>query len=109
MDTFTIVLNVLVGIFLILSFIGVLYSCKTESADFMHDYFGLSNEFDLPDELIIEIEKESPDQPSISQTETPVISGSASENLSLPGTETNTLIAGQQDYGKTDAECMSSK
>lgn len=63
MSFFDILLNVIVAIIAILAFIGTLYSCKTESNDYMHDYFGLPREHDLsklPDEITIEIVKESP-------------------------------------------------
>lgn len=83
MDTFTIILNIIIGIFFILSIIGVLYSCKSESDDFMHDYFGVPKEYDFPDELTIEIVKETPAETSVSQSEPSVQPLSVSEQKSL--------------------------
>lgn len=71
MDTLTIILNVIVGLALILAFIGFMLPDKDKSYDFMHDYFGLPKKYDLPSEITVEIVKEKPqypEKPSASQT-----------------------------------------
>lgn len=70
MGFFTILLNIIVGLVFILAFIGFLMSDKTESYDYMRNYFGLPKEYDIPDEITIEIVKEDSPQQEDSQTST---------------------------------------
>ena len=57
-------------------------AANKESNDFMHDYFGIPNPIELPDEITIEIVKEnSQSQTSASQTEPSALPESATEHL----------------------------
>ena len=69
MGFWTILANVVVGIFMILAFIGFMISDKEESDGYMHDYFGLPKKYGLPDEITIEIVKENSDKLSDGQKE----------------------------------------